>query len=248
MVSSCPICGLPFELSAVDFVSCLAGTCKTDDKFAFVIYEPRPGVAERMGVDPPREFFSKTTKQLFEAERDIDTLVNTLVGGKITDGSKPLRWITAGEISRSHSQLPVPRSRREVVGVCSYCAHPDGTTHHFAMLDFRAEVPSCAKAAAKAIELIVKALIKCEAPDGAILNSGNSYHYYGFSPQSEIEWRNFMTRCLLLEPLIDVRYIAHRLLSGKATLRITNSILKKTAPYVVACFHGSRWWILNNSC
>ncbi len=39
---------------------------------------------------------------------------------------------------------------------------------------------------------------------------------------SRQEWIRFMIACLLLEPLADIRYIAHRMLVGKPSLRLTD--------------------------
>ncbi len=55
---------------------------------------------------------------------------------------------------------------------------------------------------------------------GAILNSGKSYHFWGLELLSEVEWKTFMYRALLLDR-VDSRWIGHRLLDGHANLRIS---------------------------
>ncbi|MGC2202532.1 MAG: hypothetical protein WA633_20645, partial [Stellaceae bacterium] len=218
------------------------------DEFAFISYEPRKGIAERLKISPTRSFFGKTVDELWDAVNlDIDILVENLVGGKISDEADPLLYFSAGELIKPGFQFPFPQNDREVLGLCSCCKQAD-RLRHIPMLDFRAEAPTKTDTMARTLELIAKALIRNGAPDGVILCSGDSFHYYGLDPLDEIDWREFMLRSLLLEPLIDVRYIAHRLLSGKATLRITSSRSKPAMPYVAACLRRSGvWWSICTS-
>jgi hypothetical protein len=91
----CQKCQSLIGLSAIDLVRELAKAQKRDDKFRFLIYEPRPGVAERLGINPRCAFFSKTIPELLEAESNIDNLVGKLVENKTKDGSDPLKCYTA---------------------------------------------------------------------------------------------------------------------------------------------------------
>ena len=63
--------------------------------------------------------------------------------------------------------------------------------------------------------------------DGIIVNSGNSYHYYGRVLLSQSDWQLFMFYSILLGPYTDVRYISHRLISGYCILRICLPIKKQ---------------------
>lgn len=56
---------------------------------------------------------------------------------------------------------------------------------------------------------------------GAIVRSGNSFHFYGFEVMNEREWLTSMARFLLLAPIVDVRYSAHRIMDRVCTLRIS---------------------------
>jgi hypothetical protein len=85
------------------------------------------------------------------------------------------------------------------------------------------------------LRLLKECLRKLRQTDGVLLNSGRSYHYYGLRRLSQCEWMRFMTACLLLEPLVDIRYIARRMLAGKASLRLTDAPQKAKAPEIVAC-------------
>jgi hypothetical protein len=104
---------------------------------------------------------------------------------------------------------------------------------HIPMMDFRIK----SSTNIDQLCLLKECLCKLKQTDGVLLNSGKSYHYYGFRRLSHQEWMRFMTACLLLEPLVDVRYIAHRILAGKASLRLTATPQKKKVPELVACLH-----------
>lgn len=69
---------------------------------------------------------------------------------------------------------------------------------------------------------------------GAILISGASYHYYGYNLLTPEAWRKFMYKSLLLDEVVDTRWVGHRLIDGQANLRITPKGEYNFIPYVVA--------------
>jgi hypothetical protein len=73
---------------------------------------------------------------------------------------------------------------------------------------------------------------------GLVLASKHSYHYYGRSLLSPIAWRAMVGRCLLMAPLVDVRYLGHCLVEGETALRISPYTSSPEAPYVVATVGG----------
>jgi hypothetical protein len=92
-----------------------------------------------------------------------------------------------------------------------------GNTAHIPMLDFRCP---CSPANNRAIVKILKLLGQnC----GIIAESGRSYHYYGATLFSPSEWFKFMARALLFAPIVDPRYIAHRVADGECRLKIVAS-------------------------
>jgi hypothetical protein len=247
MAASCPLNPASCGLDAVGLVRRLARNRLPGDEFAFISYEPSKGVAERLKIDPARAFFCKTVDQLLKIERDADKLVRQLVGRNFSDGAKEPTWIAAEQVSDDAFNFDLlAEASNHVVGFCSCCKHPDLSVSHFPMLDLRVDAPpNGSKASSRTLGLLARALIAIGAPDGVILNSGNSYHYYGFNPVTEAKWRDFMLKSLLLEPMVDVRYVGHRLLSEKATLRLTKSSDKRTVPHVVACISRSHWIVCN---
>jgi hypothetical protein len=98
---------------------------------------------------------------------------------------------------------------------------------HLPMLDLRV-VPSPQNLDSLLIFLETMAL------KGAVLESGRSYHYYGYVPLSAHEWHRFVGLAMLAYPITDGRYIGHRLLGGSFDLRISTSPMKPILPHVVA--------------
>jgi hypothetical protein len=68
---------------------------------------------------------------------------------------------------------------------------------------------------------------------GVLLNSGNWYHYYGFELLSPARSKTVRGGGPVAAPLVDARYIAHRMLAGKASLRL-NEVSGKEEPKAAA--------------
>jgi hypothetical protein len=73
---------------------------------------------------------------------------------------------------------------------------------------------------ARAIRTLVKL---AGVPEGVLVRSGRSYHFFGVTLLSEKEWIRFMAFALLFAPVTDSRYVAHRLLDGECRLKIVDS-------------------------
>lgn len=122
-------------------------------------------------------------------------------------------------------------SSSKALAIYSKCRVNSRNPHHIPMLDLHIEF----KHGRRALDLIIEALLKMDETDGVILESGKSFHYYGLRLMSEQRWRRFMSASLLLGPVADVRYIGHRLLAGKAALRLNKAPHKETEPKIIAC-------------
>ncbi|HEY6231476.1 MAG TPA: hypothetical protein VIW64_09430 [Pyrinomonadaceae bacterium] len=114
-----------------------------------------------------------------------------------------------------------------LVSLLSKCKLGDGSIAHIPMLDFHDE-PS-----ERNLARVKSALKKLGQKRGAILESGRSYHFYGFDLLDDERWMEFMAKSLLLAPLTDLRFLAHRLLEVTGSLRITSSEAKPKVPMVV---------------
>lgn len=66
------------------------------------------------------------------------------------------------------------------------------------------------------------------------VDSGRSYHYYGKRLLSKNEWRIFLGKCLLMQDLVDERYVGHQLVDGHCVLRLSASQIKPSIPRVTA--------------
>lgn len=117
-------------------------------------------------------------------------------------------------------------SKDEVVALCSTCTLVDGSIRHIPMMDYRILPDS------KSLFVVKEALNAINQTNGVILKSGRSYHFYGFDLLPQDDWIRFLARSLLLAPLTDSRYIAHRLLEGAGSLRVTSCKAKPDVPTV----------------
>ena len=106
----------------------------------------------------------------------------------------------------------------------------DGNVAHLPMIDFK-----CAPTE-RNIELAKKAFVKIGQTDGVLLNSGNSFHYYGERLMTEREWIVFLGHCLLLSDFIDTRYVGHALINNECRLRLSPTPLNPFIPTVVHVF------------
>lgn len=98
---------------------------------------------------------------------------------------------------------------------------------HIPMLDL--EIPARKDNLQFAIESI-KALGQKR---GALVVSGASYHYYGLELLYLGEWQMFMYKSLLLDDVVDRRWVGHRLLDGFSNLRLSEKGNYGFLPYVV---------------
>jgi hypothetical protein len=90
-----------------------------------------------------------------------------------------------------------------------------GEAAHIPMLDFH-----CPQSAPN-LELVTKVLCLLDIGPGFILESGKSYHFYGRKLITDSERILFLSRALLLAPIVDRAWIAHQLLEGACGLRIS---------------------------
>jgi hypothetical protein len=123
----------------------------------------------------------------------------------------PRRRVTAATFRRLIGQL---RSN-EALAVMSKIKLENGGWAHLPMVDF-----SCYDTEAD-LKKVLTAVRALGHKSGVIVRSGNSFHFYGFRIMSEEEWLTSMARFLLLAPIVDVRYAAHRIMDRVCTLRIS---------------------------
>lgn len=104
----------------------------------------------------------------------------------------------------------------------------DGSQRHLPMLDFHCP------ASPENLELTCAVVQELSIGDGFVLESGDSYHFYGERVLDESEMIRFLGRALLFAPIIDRAWIAHQLIESACALRISPRAENARAPYVVA--------------
>jgi len=175
--------------------------------FRYIPYRPRPGLAERArNASSPR--------WSTEALRH--------------DPGEMLRARPATEDMFTTEWLAQNTPAGEVIGLCSQCELKDGTRRHIPMLDLQCD-PS-----GEVLPSVVASMKALGLQAGLVAESGRSYHVYGLPLLDEVEWLRFMHYALLLYPLIDPRWMGHRLLDRCSVLRINSGGSKARIPTVVA--------------
>ncbi|WP_285790631.1 hypothetical protein [Micromonospora sp. NBRC 101691] len=103
---------------------------------------------------------------------------------------------------------------------------PDGTENHLPLLDFRLPVSATSSA-------IIEDVVRRLELQGIVLESGNSYHFYGRRLLSPKELRELLGRAILYAPIVDYRWIAHQLVEGACALRISRGKSFSYSPRVL---------------
>jgi hypothetical protein len=130
----------------------------------------------------------------------------------------------AGRVALTTQDLTTERLREmtdkagddQTVALSSRVSLGGSASHaHLQMVDFRIR-PS-----AENEDLAVGIMSRVGA-DGIILNSGNSYHFYGSALlRSDAELSSFLGKVSLFAPFIDQRWVAHQMIEGACALRIS---------------------------
>lgn len=115
----------------------------------------------------------------------------------------------------------------------------NGEYRHIPMMDF-----SISKNKAN-LKFLLERLHHLEMPNGYIIETGSSYHYFGKDFLMIEDWYKFLGKCLLssvvrtredILEIADNRYIGHSLRRGDCSLRLTSRGDKTYIPKVVSEF------------
>jgi hypothetical protein len=118
-------------------------------------------------------------------------------------------------------------SENRLLGVCSIVQLAGGRSAHIPMMDFMC-TPS-----RENLDVLAHLIKNLRQGRGFLLQSGRSYHYYGFRLLTEGEWKVFLGKCLLMSGFADDRYIGHQLVDGHCVLRLSSGHSKSCIPTVV---------------
>lgn len=194
--------------TAPKFISALAQMNPLVRSLSFTIYSPIPVVEERLGDLKNRPVAEVVTSFLHH------------------DNSSNQRWqvlaseLTAEIIIDKIATLP----NNLALAIESKCILHDASIGYIPMMDFKPN-PS-----GDNLELL-KEFLKRLAFKGILVDSGASYHFYGFDLLAHTQWIMFMGECLLV-PWSDSRWIGHSLIAGGGDLRISATKQKPKHPSV----------------
>jgi hypothetical protein len=139
--------------------------------------------------------------------------------------------VLRGALDRLVRNMP----RGTAIAVSSTVRLKSGRTAHIPQMDFSIH------ARGQALRELKDALQIFQERGGALLVSGESYHYYGATLlRTHRDWRQFLGKCLLIDdphsttPLVDVRYVGHCLVAGETSLRVSARRASVRPPHVVA--------------
>jgi hypothetical protein len=224
------------ELNKVlDFISYFRTSFPQIAKFHFYIYKPHLGAAAQLvatGKEVPNLFAERKwefEKKVIEAVQKDSTHENHITNMLRHDPNESSRLISveASDLEKWLLNTLNKIEEDEAIGWVSLCISANNTICHLPMMDFSCDISF------QNLSFIKKAMEFIGEKKGVFVNSGNSYHYYGYSIIPPPQWHHFMAQCILLAPFTDVRYIAHRLLSGYCILRISGSRLKQKIPEII---------------
>jgi hypothetical protein len=161
----------------------------------------------------PRGLGEQVIKEMLK-EPDPSTRSRTPID--IDDGS-------LGSLLKSHCVI---NPREDVFAIASKCTLRNGCKAHIPMMDFALKSPEGREA--------VVATMKGISPSGGIvLQTENSYHFYGTELLNPNQWLEFLGKSLLFQGVIDPRYIGHRLKEGFGVLRLSRGPFHADLPFVV---------------
>lgn len=136
-------------------------------------------------------------------------------------------WFSRAEVLSGALENASLRSHEEGVNFAMVSQVKTANGHlHLPMLDLRANHSI----------LVSRGLAKMSRhllpAGGVLLKSDRSFHLLGRSLITHIQWTEFLGRSLLFAPATDLAYVAHHLIRGFGTLRISPSRIGPS-PYVV---------------
>lgn len=235
-------------LSATDLVERMPSLLPEVERFTFTRYTPSLGLDERvMGragsqlqseldrlrIDLPLLFerIAGLTALIAATDKEPGETIAQMLRHDDSDESVHEFMVDACELSANGLAIPLSMLAPQLaLGLSSLCMLKSGVIEHLPALDFHLPISQLNQ------KLVEQAARRLDLEHAAIVESGRSYHVYGLCTLTQHDWSHFMLRALLLSPIIDSRYIAHRLLAGRSVLRINATPAKPIEPIVVAAF------------
>lgn len=115
----------------------------------------------------------------------------------------------------------------QILALSSRLVSDGGDEWHIPMLDYRVPV-------SPDNEVLILAQLHALGEAGWLLHSGRSYHFIGQGLLAGPEGlMRFLGRALLFAPIVDGRWIAHQLVEGACSLRLTSGDERQPPPHLV---------------
>ena len=133
----------------------------------------------------------------------------------------PRTAATPDELLKIADSLPAGRA----LAITSKVTLADKRKLHIPLIDFQCNTST------ENLQNVKRCMRGMDDAGGVILKSARSYHYYGMSLLTDDQWLDFVGRCLLrepdinMQPYVDIRYLGHRLQEGWGSLRISRDSL-----------------------
>jgi hypothetical protein len=230
--------------SAVELFAAIVAANPAIESVVLIHYEPTLPLVSRTALHPDE-------LQVFVSKRDGGTRpvwvpdYEVLYGHLIAGGEVPREMLRKAAEHRgtpaTRKRTSLPRADVSAHSVLGLRERYEGWAlaaasrvrtasgeRHLPMVDFQCPIGSIYQ------QTLVEGLTALGCREGALVESGKSYHYYGYRLLSRAEWRRFIGFFLLLSPFIDTRYVGHRLIDGESVLRLTADPVKPVEPKVVA--------------
>ena len=126
------------------------------------------------------------------------------------------------------------------IALCSRVLSNESNNMHIPMLDFHVEKTS------KSFEIVKKITRILFGSNFIVLETNRSFHSFGLVLKRDEEFKKILANSLLFAPIVDNAYVAHQLIEGEATLRISKDITSKKAPIVVAASNHKKIFSIYN--
>jgi hypothetical protein len=217
-----------------------------------VMYRPAPALGERLSQHHPDD-----SREIWEQANSLHKLYgigfwDAVLAMTVSQGQVASRFI---DLALLHDAAPDEREikiqRHEVtrenlerivadapggygVALSSKMTLFDGESAHIPMLDFRCPHSD------QMVLLLKRALRALGQRKGVLVQSPRSYHYYGLELVSQGALTDFLARSLLIAPIVDARYIAHRLIDKVCRLRLGSVANKGAAPVILEIIDDSQ--------
>jgi hypothetical protein len=216
-------------------------------RITFAAYRPAPGLDTRLGRDSDPAIDIRQTAEQVRQEFGVP-FWDAILAISMKRGEIPSRYVelailhdkSPDEYSIDVLQSEISAKKVEslvqdlkdgfVLALSSKVQLKNGGFAHIPMMDFR-----CAPSPKNAS--IVRTALKAMGEEaGLLVESGRSYHFYGVRLLNQEAWLRFLAMGILFSPIVDARYVAHRLADGACRLRVGTGLEKQFAPVVAEVF------------